>query len=205
VKTSHHTQPPPITRCKAVSAPAKTIAGSTFTATSYCTCNDGWLVDLGTTVGTDHNTTYICNVGTKTTMAVSTEAGTTTTSAVPVGTCNAHVSQQVAQRESDAPPVSLTVNITDKNAAHIGYKSGNLNWANNFNVDSALPWVLVLTPTTGDPDDNGQDGQNRPEWRDGPLDFAYSHLTWDSNSANCFVGKYDDSFTRVMDCRFRCP
>lgn len=208
VKKSHHTLPPPITLCKSISAPAKTISGTTFTATSYCTCNGGWLVDLGSTVGTDHATTYTCNVGTTTTMAMTTIAATTTTSTVPFGTCNAHVTQKLG-RELEDPAVSLAVNITDKNGADIGYNSGNFDWSDKFNVDSKLPWVLVLTPTTGDPDDNGQNwnpgyGQsdNRPKWN-GPLDFAYSQISWDSKK--CWGGKYDDTWTRVMDCRFQCP
>ncbi|CRG84196.1 Sexual differentiation process putative subtilase-type proteinase isp6 [Talaromyces islandicus] len=209
LETTHHTQPPPITLCSSVSAPAKTIPGTTFTETSYCTCNGGWMLGIGSTIGTDHSTTYTCEAGTKTTIAMSTKAPITTNSQIPAGLCIAQVEQDLGQSTKD-PAVSLAVNITSPTGAYLGSASGNLDWTEKFNVDSELPWVLVLTPTTGESDNDGKGwkpgyGQspNRPKWH-GPLDFAYSRISWTSDSDQCITEKYH-GLTRHMNCTWQCP
>ena len=55
-------------------------------------------------------------------------------------------------------------------------------------VDSALPWVLIVTAQNVDDD---------------PVQFAYGDQSWDSNSGQCSVGGYD-SGARQMDCGFTC-
>ncbi|KAI7363503.1 hypothetical protein KC331_g16733 [Hortaea werneckii] len=86
--------PPTITSCALVNSSGTTTLGSSSTASQYCSCNDVLQADLGSTVGSDGSTTFTCDVGTETTMAMSTappstsatpttEPATTTSSAVP--------------------------------------------------------------------------------------------------------------------------
>ncbi|RMY77521.1 hypothetical protein D0863_01254 [Hortaea werneckii] len=89
------TAPPPvITSCALVDSSDTTTLGSSFPASQHCSCNDGLQADLGSTVSSDDSTTFTCDVGTETTMAMSTappstsaspttEPATTTSSAVP--------------------------------------------------------------------------------------------------------------------------
>ncbi|RMZ02128.1 hypothetical protein D0864_03282 [Hortaea werneckii] len=85
--------PPAITSCALVDSSDVTTLGSSFSASQHCSCNDGLQADLGSTVGSDDSTTFTCDVGTQTTMAMSTappstsaapttEPATTTSSAV---------------------------------------------------------------------------------------------------------------------------
>ncbi|KAI7483244.1 hypothetical protein KC351_g5251 [Hortaea werneckii] len=85
--------PPAITSCALVGSSDMTTLGSSFSAGQHCSCNDGLQADLGSTVGSDDSTTFTCDVGTETTMAMSTappptsaapttEPATTTPSAV---------------------------------------------------------------------------------------------------------------------------
>ncbi|KAI6868896.1 hypothetical protein KC318_g19981 [Hortaea werneckii] len=86
--------PPTITSCALVDSSGTTTFGSSFSASQYCSCNDELQADLGSTVGSDGSTTFTCDVGTETTMAMSTAPpstsatpttgpATTTSSAVP--------------------------------------------------------------------------------------------------------------------------
>ncbi|KAI6801153.1 hypothetical protein KC361_g1952 [Hortaea werneckii] len=86
--------PPAIISCVLVDSSDITTLGSSFSASQHCSCNDGLQADLGSTVGSDDSTTFTCDVGTETTMAMSTappstsaapttEPATTTSSAVP--------------------------------------------------------------------------------------------------------------------------
>lgn len=70
---------------------------------------------------------------------------------------------------------------------------GELDYADapggqGVDVDSALPVVLIVTAQNVDDD---------------PVKFAYGDQSWDSNSDQCSVGKYD-SGARQMDCGFTC-
>ncbi|KAI7223246.1 hypothetical protein KC333_g626 [Hortaea werneckii] len=86
--------PPTVTSCALVESPGTSTLGSSFSAIQHCSCNDGLQADLGSTVGSDDSTTFTCDVGTETTMVMSTappstsaapttEPSTTTSSAVP--------------------------------------------------------------------------------------------------------------------------
>lgn len=55
-------------------------------------------------------------------------------------------------------------------------------------IDSELPLVFVATVGKVDND---------------PISFAYGSQSWESNSKQCSVGKYD-SGSRQMDCGFTC-
>ena len=55
-------------------------------------------------------------------------------------------------------------------------------------VDSELPDVFIATAGSKDND---------------PVKFAYGSQSWDSDSGQCSVGKYD-SGSRQMDCGFTC-
>lgn len=67
---NHQNPPPPITFCTSVSASATTVWTTTLTATSYCSCNGGWMLGIGSTVGADHSTTTTCQAGPKATIAM---------------------------------------------------------------------------------------------------------------------------------------
>ncbi|OKL61805.1 hypothetical protein UA08_02872 [Talaromyces atroroseus] len=54
----------PITSCSKTTGKAN--------PTPYCTCNDGWVAGIGTTIGKDKFTTYTCEVGKSTVIPVST-------------------------------------------------------------------------------------------------------------------------------------
>ncbi|KAI7542877.1 hypothetical protein KC331_g7713 [Hortaea werneckii] len=86
--------PPTITSCALVDSSGTTTFGSSLSAHQYCSCNDELQADLGSTVGSDGSTTFTCDVGTETTMAMSTappstsatpttEPATTTSSVAP--------------------------------------------------------------------------------------------------------------------------
>ncbi|RMX96419.1 hypothetical protein D0868_11188 [Hortaea werneckii] len=86
--------PRTITSCALVDSSGTTTLGSSFSASQYCSCNDELQADLGSAVGSDGSTTFTCDVGTETTMAMSTappstsatpttEPATTTSSTVP--------------------------------------------------------------------------------------------------------------------------
>ncbi|KAI7502908.1 hypothetical protein KC367_g1940 [Hortaea werneckii] len=85
--------PPAINSCVLVDSSDITTLGPSFSASQHCSCNNGLQADLGSTVGSDDSTTFTCDVGTETTMAMSTappstsaapttEPATTTPSAV---------------------------------------------------------------------------------------------------------------------------
>lgn len=63
VATSKLASTPPITSCHMGTAIDTTISGLSLATTSYCTCNDDWMVGLSSKVGADQYTTYICTVG----------------------------------------------------------------------------------------------------------------------------------------------
>ncbi|KAI7139128.1 hypothetical protein KC316_g16586, partial [Hortaea werneckii] len=86
--------PPTVTSCVLVESPGTSTLGSSFSASQHCSCNDALQADLGSIVGSDDSTTFTCDVGTETTMVMSTappstsaapttEPSTTTSSAVP--------------------------------------------------------------------------------------------------------------------------
>ncbi|CAI7597598.1 unnamed protein product [Penicillium pancosmium] len=73
------TTAPAITACSLVNQDATTFndpLGSvvSLSSTIACACNNDWTAGVGTTVGDDKSITYTCQVGTSTTIAVSTAA-----------------------------------------------------------------------------------------------------------------------------------
>lgn len=60
--TSKLSSPPPITSCHVATAFDTKIASQSVSATSYCTCNGGWIAGLSSKVGPDKYTTYNCAV-----------------------------------------------------------------------------------------------------------------------------------------------
>ncbi|GAB1736598.1 hypothetical protein NU219Hw_g8225t1 [Hortaea werneckii] len=100
------TSPPlTITSCALVESPGTSALGSSLSASHYCSCNDELQADLGSTVGSDGSTTFTCDVGTETTMAMSTAPPSTsattttepasTTSDVPEPTESCHTQYKV--------------------------------------------------------------------------------------------------------------
>lgn len=49
--------------CAMTSMPLTTTSGVTYSTGTYCTCNDGAFAGVGSTIGTDQYTTYICETG----------------------------------------------------------------------------------------------------------------------------------------------
>ena len=148
------------------------------------------------------------------------------TASVPVQTqkCNVHVRQDMYTD----PPIILDANITDASGKSIGHGQGRLQWGKSLDVDSQLPLVLVLTPQTGRSSRVKRyldkrmiaPPPSRPNFENGPLQFAYGDQSWDTSSSQCSVGSYDngnaDDFfgslllgkgfiaNRQMDCKFEC-
>ncbi|KAI7306886.1 hypothetical protein KC315_g14010 [Hortaea werneckii] len=97
--------PPAITSCVLVDSSDITTLGSSFSASQHCSCNDELQADLDSTVGSDDSTTFTCDVGTETTMAMSTAPPSTsaapttepatTTSDVPEPTESCHTQYKV--------------------------------------------------------------------------------------------------------------
>lgn len=145
------------------------------------------------------------------------------------GTCKVHVWEGLGVAYTD-PQVVIDAIMTDAAGNQIGTGSSKLDWAQTLNVDSKLPYVLEITPQTGLKRRStrtslrkrvGAPPQNRPLFEKGPVDFAYGTQTWDTSSAQCTVGAFDngnandffgslifgDNFipNRQMDCTFDCP
>ncbi|KAL9099814.1 MAG: hypothetical protein Q9163_004737 [Psora crenata] len=110
------------------------------------------------------------------------------------GNCGVHV---VQYQKNEGKPDStggttnyrFDIQISDGQLEPVG----ELDYADapggqGVDVDSALPYVLVVTAENVDDD---------------PVRFAYAAQTWDSSSGQCSVGKYD-SGSRQMDCGFPC-
>ena len=73
---------PPITSCALANQPATTIGGVSYSASQYCSCNDGWTAGLKTSTGDDGYETIECALGTMTTMAMSTQVPSITSCAI---------------------------------------------------------------------------------------------------------------------------
>ena len=118
------------------------------------------------------------------------------------GTCHLHLWQGLGQEYTD-PEVVLDVNITDSTGKVLGYNSSSLNWGQPLTCDGLLPDVLSATPQTGLSTSRrsasrtvnkrlGAPIQNRPLFEKGPVDFVYGTQTWDTSSAQCTVGGWDN-------------
>lgn len=87
------------------------------------------------------------------------------------------------------PDYRLDITIVDQ----INTQIGQLLFANapeavGVNVDSQLPYVLIVTAGAVDSD---------------PVSFAYAGDIWDSNGTPCIATAYA-SGTRHIDCSFEC-
>ena len=118
------------------------------------------------------------------------------------GTCHLHLWQGLGQEYTD-PEVVLDINITDSTGKVLGYNSSSLDWGQPLTCGGLLPDVLSATPQTGVSNSRrsasrtfnkrlGAPIQVRPLYEKGPVDFVYGTQTWDTSSAQCTVGGWDN-------------
>lgn len=166
---------------------------------------------------------------------VTTTAEPTTTTAEPAkppyatGRCNIHVLQALGTSRGD-PQVLIGANITDASGRLIGHYGSELDWSEPLDVTSELPYVLSVTPKSGIKSKRSASGSlsrriappppGRTLHENGPVLFAYGDQSWDTTSADCSVGAWDNGGaeeffgtlifgdknfpTRQMDCKFDC-
>ena len=107
------------------------------------------------------------------------------------GFCNFRVIQYQKNQPTvnPNPDQKLDVTITDEHKIQIGQLLfADAPEAVGVNVDSQLPYVLIVTAGAVDSD---------------PVSFAYAGDIWDSNGTPCLAGGYRGG-TRRIDCSFRC-
>ncbi len=102
------------------------------------------------------------------------------------GQCGVHITQY-QKPVPGVDPYTFDAGIDDYAAIPIGEIKG-LATFEPFQVTSLLPWTLVITPGHLDSD---------------PIRFSYADQHWDSNSAQCKFGGYENG-NREGDCGFQC-
>ncbi len=118
------------------------------------------------------------------------------------GTCHLHLWQGLGQEYTD-PEVVLDINITDSTGKVLGYNASSLDWGQPLTCGGLLPDVLSATPKTGVSNSRrsasrtvnkrfGGPIEPRPLFEKGPVDFVYGTQTWDTSSAQCTVGGWDN-------------
>ncbi|TVY20918.1 hypothetical protein LARI1_G001711 [Lachnellula arida] len=211
---------PPITSCTLASVAAFSSAYPLYTidipATIECTCNDGWMAGIGTSVGSDQSTTYTCQV-TGSQIAVSTAPPTTTskTAVLPpapyqTGTCDLHILE--ASQDSRSP-LYIFLNITDGGGNMLAIQSTKISWGDTAvvkSVDSKLPYdididFLISTTVPSKPKmikgrmiGPGAAAPAPATWEKWNLTLTAGHTTWDSTENDetqlpyCSVGGWDN-------------
>ncbi|KAH8802307.1 hypothetical protein DL96DRAFT_766580 [Flagelloscypha sp. PMI_526] len=104
------------------------------------------------------------------------------------GECGMHVTQ-FQKPDPSKDDFKLDIQLFDAAQTLIG-ASGTQEAPANVGIDvfSSLPNVMIVIAQNADPD---------------PIKFSIGEQTFDSNAAQCSVGRYD-SGKRQMDCRFTC-
>ncbi|KAI9837744.1 MAG: hypothetical protein M1819_006678 [Sarea resinae] len=197
---------PPITSCALTSQAALSTGDINVPATIACACNDGWQAGVGTTVGPDKATTYTCEVGTTTRIAVSTSSPPP---AYATGTCDLHIFEASLSYNE---PLYVQLNITDGANALLASQNYQLHWGDSASVaasDSHLPYDLsvdFLNRTTIPTSSSSRRFRGRmvapppPQinWEDWVLTLTAGSTEWDDTDTDssrlpyCSVGGWDN-------------
>lgn len=96
------------------------------------------------------------------------------------GRCGVHVTQY-------SNPAGINIVVSDNGATIIGNLLSDFNGLNAIDVDSQLPYVIVVSKDVTDDE----------------LQFAYGGDNWSTTDGRCSVGGWDND-ARQMDCGFAC-
>lgn len=110
-----------------------------YSATVACACNDGSIAGIGSSIGPDKATSYTCELGTSTTVAVSTAPAPYHT-----GTCDLHIFEASTSYEDT---LYVQLNITDGANDLLTTANYKLHWGDTARVPatgSKLPYDLYV-------------------------------------------------------------